>query len=76
MPFMFLENDLGIYYETYGNENCYPVVLIHPLGGNILIWEEEISLILKSGKYRIIAYELRGHYRSPMGTFTLTSCMI
>jgi 3-oxoadipate enol-lactonase len=67
MPFMFLEDDLEIYYETYGNEKCYPIVLIHPLGGNISIWEEEISLILRSGKYRIIAYELRGHYRSSMG---------
>ena len=67
MPYMFLEDDLRIYYETYGNEKLYPIVLIHPLGGNILIWEEEISLILKSGKYRIIAYELRGHYRSNMG---------
>ena len=68
MPYMFLKDNLRIYYETHGNEKCYPVVLIHPLGGNILIWEEEISLILKSGKYRIIAYELRGHYRSSMGT--------
>ncbi len=67
MPYMFLEDDLRIYYETYGNEKLYPIVLIHPLSGNILIWEEEISLILKSGKYRIIAYELRGHYRSNMG---------
>ncbi|WP_458745201.1 alpha/beta fold hydrolase [Candidatus Nitrosocosmicus sp. T] len=67
MPFIFLEDDLEIYYETYGNEKCYPIVLIHPLGGNISIWEEEISLILRSGKYRIISYELRGHYRSSMG---------
>ena len=67
MPYMFLEDDLRIYYETYGNKKSYPIVLIHPLGGNILIWEEETSLILKSGKYRIIAYELRGHYRSNMG---------
>ena len=67
MPYISLENDVKIYYETYGDEKSYPIVLIHPLGGNIMIWEEEIHLILRSGKYRIIAYEIRGHYRSNMG---------
>lgn len=67
MPYISLDNDLKIYYETYGDEKSYPIVLIHPLGGNIKIWEEEISLILRSGNYRIIAYEIRGHYRSNMG---------
>lgn len=67
MPYISLDNDLKVYYETYGDEKSYPIVLIHPLGGNIKIWEEEISLILRSGNYRIIAYEIRGHYRSNMG---------
>jgi 3-oxoadipate enol-lactonase len=67
VPYISLSDDLEIYYETYGKEESYPIVLIHPLGGNIKIWEEEISLILRSGTYRIIAYEIRGHYRSTMG---------
>lgn len=67
MPYISLDNDLKIYYETYGDEKSYPIVLIHPLGGNIKIWEEEIRLILRSGKYRIISYEIRGHHRSGMG---------
>lgn len=67
MPYISLDNDLKIYYETYGDEKSYPIVLIHPLGGNIKIWEEEIRLILRSGKYRIISYEIRGHNRSSMG---------
>ena len=67
MPYISLDNDLKMYYETYGDEKSYPIVLIHPLGGNIKIWEEEISLILRSRNYRIIAYEIRGHYRSHMG---------
>jgi 3-oxoadipate enol-lactonase len=67
VPYISLDSDLKIYYETYGDEKSYPIVLIHPLGGNIKIWEEEISLILRSGNYRIIAYEIRGHYRSNMG---------
>jgi pimeloyl-ACP methyl ester carboxylesterase len=67
VPYISLNNDLKIYYEIYGDEKSYPIILIHPLGGNIKIWEEEIHLILRSGKYRIIAYEIRGHYRSNMG---------
>lgn len=67
MPYIYLKDHLKIYYEVYGNDKSYPIVLIHPLGGNIRIWEEEISLILKSEKYRIVAYELRGHNRSNMG---------
>lgn len=67
MPYISLNHDLKMYYEIYGDEKSYPIVLIHPLGGNIKIWEEEIHLILRSGNYRIIAYEIRGHYRSNMG---------
>lgn len=67
MPYIYLKDQIKMYYEVHGNEKSYPIVLIHPLGGNILIWEEEISLIMKSAKYRIIAYELRGHHRSNMG---------
>ncbi len=67
MPYIHSENDLKIYYETFGNDKSYPIVLIHPLGGNLKIWEEEIKLISRSGNYRIIAYEIRGHHRSNMG---------
>jgi 3-oxoadipate enol-lactonase len=59
--------DSKIYFESFGNEKLQPVVLIHPIGGNIDIWEHEIPLILKRG-YRVIAYELRGHNRSSIGS--------
>ncbi len=67
MSYIHSEDNLKIYYETYGNDKSYPIILIHPLGGNIKIWEEEIKLISQSGNYRIIAYEIRGHHRSNMG---------
>jgi pimeloyl-ACP methyl ester carboxylesterase len=54
------------YYEDHGDNKSYPLILIHPIGGNILIWNHEISLLLKSG-FRVIAYEIRGHYRTNMG---------
>ena len=63
MPYIKSKNDAKIYYETLGSEKSYPVILIHPIGGNINIWEHEISFILKKG-FRIIVYEIRGYNRS------------
>ena len=50
MPFVESNNDndkLQIYYELYGKDTSDTVVLIHPIGGNIEIWKDEISLISK-----------------------------
>ena len=62
----FLANTINTYYEDHGDVKSYPLILIHPVGGNVLIWRHEISLLLKSG-FRVIAYEIRGHYRTNMG---------
>ena len=59
-------NAIETYYEDHGDNKSYPLILIHPIGGNVLIWRHEISLLLKSG-FRVIAYEIRGHYRTNMG---------
>lgn len=61
-----MKDGAKLYYETFGHERFYPIILIHPIGGNIDIWEHEIPLILKRG-FKIIAYELRGHNRSSIG---------
>lgn len=67
MPFLSSpSNSVSTYYEDHGDARSYPLVLIHPIGGNILIWDYEIQLLLKSG-FRVIAYELRGHHRTNMG---------
>jgi 3-oxoadipate enol-lactonase len=66
LPYIESKDASKIYYETFGNENMYPIILIHPIGGNIHIWEHEIQFILKKG-FRVIAYEIRGHNRSSMG---------
>ena len=58
-------NTIKTYYEDHGDNKSYPLILIHPIGGNVLIWHHEISL-LKNG-FRVIAYEIRGHYRTNMG---------
>jgi 3-oxoadipate enol-lactonase len=63
----FVADTVKTYYEDYGgNKKSYPLILIHPIGGNILIWHHEIPLLLKSG-FRVIAYEIRGHHRTNMG---------
>jgi 3-oxoadipate enol-lactonase len=66
LPYVKSKDDAKIYYETFGSEKSYPIILLHPIGGNINIWEHEISFILKKG-FRIIVYEIRGHNRSSIG---------
>ncbi|HEY3525131.1 MAG TPA: alpha/beta hydrolase [Nitrososphaeraceae archaeon] len=66
MPYTKSKDASKIYYETFGDESLYPIILIHPIGGNIDIWEHEIQFILKKG-FRVIAYEIRGNNRSSIG---------
>lgn len=65
-PPFFSADIIDIYYEEHGNNKLYPLILIHPIGGNILIWRHEIALLLDKG-FRVIAYEIRGHHRTAMG---------
>jgi hypothetical protein len=55
LPYIKSKDKAKIYYEILGDEKSYPIILIHPIGGNIEIWDHEISFILKKG-FRIIAY--------------------
>ncbi len=64
-PPRFHPDRINTYYEDHGNAEFHPVVLIHPIGGNILIWQHEISLLKPD--FRVIAYEIRGHYRTDIG---------
>jgi pimeloyl-ACP methyl ester carboxylesterase len=66
LPYIESKDASKIYYESFGDETLYPIILIHPIGGNIDIWEHEIQFILKRG-FRVIAYELRGHNKSSIG---------
>jgi pimeloyl-ACP methyl ester carboxylesterase len=66
LPYIESTYSSKIYYETFGDEMARPIILIHPIGGNIDIWEHEIPFIQKRA-FRVIAYELRGHNRSSIG---------
>jgi len=65
MPFLSADI-VNIYYEDHGDKKSYPLVLVHPIGGNIMIWQQEIPLLLERG-FRVIAYEIRGHHRTAIG---------
>jgi pimeloyl-ACP methyl ester carboxylesterase len=67
LPYIESKDASKTHYETFGDERSYPIILIHPIGGNIDIWEHEIQFILKRG-FRVIAYELRGHNKSSIGS--------
>ena len=66
-PPLFSADIVDIYYEVHGDSKSYPLILIHPIGGNIMIWHHEIVLLLNKG-FRVIAYEIRGHHRTAMGS--------
>jgi pimeloyl-ACP methyl ester carboxylesterase len=55
-----------MYYEVYGGELDQTVVLIHPIGGNTEIWNDEIKIMLRK-KFRVVSYDLRGHGKSEIG---------
>jgi hypothetical protein len=40
----FLTNTINTYYEEHGNGKSYPLIFIHPIRGNVLIWHHEISV--------------------------------
>lgn len=71
MPFL-TSHTQKIYYEVFNDkQDAYPLVFIHPIGGNIEIWNEEIRVAVEKG-FKVIAYELRGHNRSELGSMACT----
>lgn len=66
MPYLETADTPRTYYEVHGNETDRVVTLIHPIGGNTEIWNDEIKIMLRRG-IRVIAYDLRGHGKSDAG---------
>lgn len=50
-------NDVDLYYEVYGEG--FPLVLAHGYCTSINLWQHQIPLL--SQRYRVIAYDARGH---------------
>jgi len=62
MPFRRV-NDIDMYYEDTGAKaGTAPVLLLHGLGSSTRDWEYQWPAL--AGAYRVVACDLRGHYRT------------
>jgi pimeloyl-ACP methyl ester carboxylesterase len=59
-------NDLTVSYIDVGPANSPPIIFIHGFPLNKLMWEKQIELLKE--KYRVIAYDIRGHGNSDAGS--------
>jgi 3-oxoadipate enol-lactonase len=50
-------NDINIHYKEYGKG--FPLVLAHPFSASLEFWAPQVKAL--SPKYRVIAYDVRGH---------------
>ncbi len=55
----------NISYLAEGRKEAVPIVLIHAFPLNQTMWSPQISALSK--KYRVIAYDIRGHGKSEVG---------
>ena len=64
-------NGIETYYELHGQEGMPWLVLSHSLACSTRMWDEQIAAF--QDKYRILAYDTRGHGSSqaPAGAYTL-----
>jgi 3-oxoadipate enol-lactonase len=64
-------NGIETYYEIHGKEASPWLVFSHSLACSVRMWDEEIAR--HKGKYRVLAYDTRGHGHSaaPKGPYTL-----
>jgi 3-oxoadipate enol-lactonase len=64
-------NGIEVNYEIHGKEGAPWLVLSHSLACSVRMWDPQIEAF--KGRYRILAYDLRGHGASaaPAGPYTL-----
>jgi 3-oxoadipate enol-lactonase len=64
-------NGIQINYELYGEEGAPVVMLSHPLGCNMDVWQPQLGPL--GARFRLLRYDLRGHGESdaPRGPYTL-----
>ena len=64
-------NGIEVNYEIHGKEGAPWLVLSHSLACSVRMWDPQIAAL--KGKYRILAYDTRGHGASeaPKGAYTL-----
>ena len=64
-------NGIEMYYEVHGKEGAPWLTLSHSLACSVRMWDPQIEAF--KGRYRILAYDARGHGESmaPAGPYTL-----
>ena len=64
-------NGIETYYELHGREGAPWLVLSHSLACSVRMWDPQIAAL--KDRYRILAYDTRGHGASeaPKGAYTL-----
>lgn len=62
---------ISINYELTGSLNSPVVVMSHPLGGSLEIWDPQIAAL--SNHFRVLRYDTRGHggTSSPRGPYSM-----
>ncbi len=71
---LIISENLKIYYKTYGDNKGVPLVLIHGLGADHLMWKPQIKKYTSKGFYLIVP-DLRGHGKScAVDVFTIEDC--
>lgn len=56
-------NGTDLYYEEQGQGA--PLLFIHGMCGDASVWADQMARL--GPRYRVIAYDRRGHTRSPLG---------
>ncbi len=68
------QEKVEIFYKTYGDDSDTPVILIHGLGADYLMWKPQIEVYPSKGFYLVVP-DLGGHGRSSaVDSFSIKDC--
>ena len=68
------EDGATLHVRSYGPADAEPIVFCHGWSCRIEIWNPQINAL--AGRYRVIAYDQRGHGRSTLGKRTPSAAVL